>query len=432
MDLPYAPARPRPPLRRADIRTVPHAAPRPERSGAVTGAVTANPSTAGRVLRAVLDHGPVARSTIARLTALSPATVSGQCAALLERGLLREAPEAAGPKGVGRPHVPLDVDTDRCVVGAAHISVPHATVALMDLRGRVLAEERRPHAGREPETVLASLAERLPRLLERHAPGRPVLGLGVATGGWVDPEAGTVVRHPMLGWRDVPVRDRLAAATGLPVHVDGHARALVRAERLFGASAVPSRASVVQLFVGNVVDAAFATGATVHEGPRSAAGAVAHLPVGTSDEPCVCGRVGCLQATVSERTMLRRALREGLVPPGSGFPALLEVALAGDPRALEMFRERARLLGRAVALLMDLLNPEVLAIAEPGVSRLPGCLDDLRAEVRRHSWVCDDPERAVVGTSFPGQVLPVAGGAVMLDAVYGDPLAPPPSLSRAS
>ena len=51
---------------------------------------TANAST---VLQAALDHGPVARSTIARLAALSPAAVSRLCADLIAAGLLREAPE---------------------------------------------------------------------------------------------------------------------------------------------------------------------------------------------------------------------------------------------------------------------------------------------------------------------------------------------------
>ncbi|MYS41260.1 ROK family protein, partial [Streptomyces sp. SID5998] len=135
------------------------------------------------------------------------------------------------------------------------------------------------------------------------------LAVGFAAGGWVDRDSGTVVRHPLLGWRDVPVREAIGARTGLPVHVDGHARSLVNAERLFG-GARGSR-SVLHLFVGNVVDAAFATNDEVHYGPRSQAGAIAHLPVPGGTEPCDCGRVGCLQAELSERTLCRRARAAG-------------------------------------------------------------------------------------------------------------------------
>ena len=151
----------------------------------------------------------------------------------------------------------------------------------MDLRGRIVAQDRRPHQGTDPAQVLGGLAARLPRLIAAHGAGRTVLALGVATGQWVDPATGVIVDHPRLGWRDVPARELLGAATGLPVHVDSHSRALARAEQLFGA--VATRDSAVVLFVGAVVDAAFATGGTVHRGPRSGAGSVAHLPVGPDD-----------------------------------------------------------------------------------------------------------------------------------------------------
>ena len=47
--------------------------------------------------------------------------------------------------------------------------------------------------------------------------------------------------------------------------------------------------------------------------PRSAAGSVAHLPVDGCDLPCSCGRVGCLQAAVGEKSLVRRALTAGLI-----------------------------------------------------------------------------------------------------------------------
>jgi predicted NBD/HSP70 family sugar kinase len=329
----------------------------------------------------VLEHGPVARSAIARLTGLSPASVRGQTAELVRVGLVRELPEASGRNGLGRPHIPVDLDTDRHVVAGVHVAVPHATSVVMDLRGRILASHREPHRGAGPATVLARAADTLRVLLADHAGEAVPLGVGFASGGWVDPEAGVVVEHDLLGWRDVPVADLLADATGLPVHIDGHSRALVHAERLFGEA---RGSGCVVLFVGNVVDTAFATDGIVHYGRRSAVGGVAHLPVAGSDYPCSCGRRGCLQATVSEWAMVGRALRLGVIDSPS-FPELLATACNGDARALELFRTRARLVGQAAATLFDVLNPEVLVVVEQGISNLPGCLAVLRDEVRARS-----------------------------------------------
>ncbi|WP_410611433.1 ROK family protein [Amycolatopsis sp. lyj-109] len=377
-------------------------------------------ASASAVLRAVLDDGPIARSTIARRTGLSAAAVTGHTAELARLGLLHELPEADSRGSVGRPHVPIDLDTGRHVAGALHLAVHHATVALLDLRGNVLVQHEEPHDGLAAEDLLARAAEIFDDLLLGHAPDREPLGLGVATGGWVDRASGTVVEHPLLGWENVPVRDLLTGSTGLPVEVDGHARALVHAERLFGHPR--ARDSVVQLFTGNVVDAAFATGASVHHGPRSAAGAVAHLRVDDSTEPCRCGRTGCLEAAVSEATLARKAAETGLIARPD-FPELLALAAEGDSTALRMFHERARLIGQAAALLLDVLNPAVLVVVDRSVAQVPSCLPIIRDEVGNRSR-CPDSAETVVGTSFPGTELATAGGAVLLDVLYEDPLGP--------
>ncbi|MEV0240843.1 ROK family protein [Streptomyces sp. NPDC050674] len=373
-------------------------------------------TSASVVLRSVLEHGPVARSTIARLTGLSPASVTDYCARFAERGLIRESAVPRRSKGVGRPHLPVDLDDSRFVVGGVHVAVPYTTVALLDLRGRVVARGEVKHEGTDPVRVLARAADALAALLAGAEAAR-VLGVGFAAGGWVDRDSGTVVEHPLLGWREVAVREVLGTRTGLPVHVDGHARALVNAERLFGGAR--GSGSVLHLFAGNMVDAAFTTHDEVHHGPRSQAGRIAHLPVPGGTEPCACGRTGCLQAELSERTLCRRARAAG-VSDGTNPMHVLGAAAAGDPVAVRLLRERSRQVGRAVGLLLDVLNPERVVVTEIGAMHREDCLAALRDEV--------GPARAatVSPLSFPDSALAVAGGAVALDVLYRDPLAASP------
>jgi predicted NBD/HSP70 family sugar kinase len=381
------------------------------------------------VLQAVLDHGPVARSTVARLVGVSPAAVSRLSADLIAAGLICESAQPGGPKAVGRPHVPVEIDTTRRVALGLHIALEHAVLALLDLRGRVIARERIPHQGSDPRRVLPALAARVPGFVAEHGAGRTPVGLGIATGGWVNRDDGVIIEHALLGWRDVPVRQVLADATGLPVRVDNHARALTRAEQLFGDPR--ARASVVHLFAGNMIDAAFATSGRIHHGPQSAAGAVAHLPLEGRSERCLCGRRGCLQAAVSSHQLGVRGAREGVIPEPS-FGRLLAAARDGDRRAGRLFHERARLLGAAAALLLDLLNPELLVVTEQGIRHVPGCLEILRAEVSERSRLCADPGRSIVEGSFGDDVLPVAAGTVILDALYASPLQRQAVVSRAS
>ncbi|MET9696485.1 ROK family protein [Streptomyces sp. NPDC006529] len=382
-------------------------------------------ANAAAVLRAVLDHGPVARSAVSGLCGLSPAAVSRQTTLLVRRGLLREVPAPpAGPgTAAGRPRVPLDLHTGAVggpVAGALHIGVRSAVLGLVDLRGQVLARRALPYEETpSPDRLTGRLAAELGPFLAQTRGARPLLGVGVALGGWVRPDTGTVVRHEALGWHDVPLAASLSRALEVPVRVDNHARAVGHAEILFGHP--QARRSLVHLFIGNVVDAAFGIEGTVHQGPGAAAGDVAHLPVPGSAAACACGRTGCLQAAASDTALGAEAVRRGIVPdPSVGM--LVDAAATGDPRADALLRERARAVGGAAALLFDVFNPAVMVISELSSVLHEGYLEDIRAAAAELSPAAAGPGRIVAPHAGPA-VLPQAAATVLLGPLFRDPAA---------
>ena len=76
-------------------------------------------------------------------------------------------------------------------------------------------------------------------------------------------------------------------------------------------------------------------------------------------------------------------------------------------------------------MLTDVFDPELVVIVEPAVMFLPGQLSVLHDEVRARAWSSPaDVTRTVVPTGFaPDSILAIAGGSVLLDALYRDPLA---------
>lgn len=409
---------------------------------------TTRTDSAGVLLRTLLREGPSPRSTLARLSGLSPASVTGHASELIVRGLVTELPGTASPTGMGRPHVPLDL-APTAMVGAVHIALAETTVAVLDLRGRVVAEHRSPHADAPAETVLTQAADALHALTATHVPGSGLLGVGFASGGWVDRDAGTVAELRLLNWRNVPAtaivgqrlaeRDRAAvafpgagrgrvAAAPIPVHADSYTRALIRAEQLFGR--LDPRHSVLALFAGNVVDAGFALGDHVNRGPRSAAGDVAHWPVSGSSHVCECGRGGCLQTALAEVRLVEQGTDAGLIDtPAQGsdaVDALLRIADAGNAAARELFVARSRLAGRALAPLADFLNPDVVLVIDRGTARFGEALAALRAELVEHSFPARTPHSSVIVSSFLHSPVAIAAGTVALDVLYRDPLAVAP------
>ena len=370
------------------------------------------------MLQAVRDHGPVARSNLARLTGISTASVTGVTGTLVDLGLLREAPETAGPPGFGRPHVPLDVDAGANLVMGVHLAIPRATVAVVDLRGRVLTSRTLPYDRPDPATAVDAVAREVRLLREQYA-DRRIHGIGAAVGGWVDEESGMLVDNAGLGWRDVPLADLLGEATGLPSYVGNHGRALLRAEQLFGRHAARARESIVHLFVGHVVDGAFSMRGQVHRGRGSASGNLAHLAVeGPTGAGCACGGAACFQAAASDRVLLERAAELGVRV--REVPDLAELA-ASDQRVVRLFVERSRVVAQAVAHLLDLLSPEVLTLTEAGFLWVPEARAALHEEVAARSHTVDDATGLVVPPSAD-EFLPVGGAAVLLDWIYAAPL----------
>src|SRR5262249_4309730 len=93
-----------------------------------------------------------------------------------------------------------------------------------------------------------------------------------------------------------------------------------------------------------------------------------------------------------------------------------------DPGAARLFSDRARWVGRAVAMLIDLLDPEAVVVAEPGVMFLPDVLTALRSEVAARVRTTVDVDRTVLPTAFGHDLLALAAGSAILTPLYRDPL----------
>lgn len=370
-------------------------------------AVATGGNSAGAVLRAVLEQGSAPRSAIAKLAGLSPATVTAHVRALVAAGLLLELPETAGPAGMGRPHSPLVLNIAGNVVIGVHIAAEHTTVAALDIAGAVRLSHRVPHIDLNPDRILASAAAEVRRLRDELT--ERVLGVGVAIGGWVDTQAGSVVDHGTLHWHNVAVRQYLSDETGLPVTLDSHTRAMVHAEQLFGHAR--DAAATVVLFVGNVIDVAFAVHGRVHYGPRSAAGAITRLVGGETAEDAL--------ADCADRALVARAQLASL--PVRSIADLITAA-SSDERARALFVDRAEVLGRVIAVVIDLLDPDTVVVVDQAMVRVPGVRATYLDVVRRFS-ACERPEEVVTGSSFLGRVLETAAGTVVLHQLFTDPLA---------
>ncbi|EHR61938.1 ROK family transcriptional regulator [Saccharomonospora cyanea] len=375
-------------------------------------------ANAAAVLNAVRAHGPLSRGAVARHTSLSMPTVSRQISTLIDLGLLSESPSPQPTGEVGRPTVPVDLNDDVIAACGVHVGVTTTTYGLTTLRGVLLDSVRIPTPPGTPEEVLQRIAREVGGFLGNW-PERRIIGVGLAIGGQVDPERG-LLDHGPLDWRGVPARAIVEAVTGLPVHLDGHVPAMATAELLFG-EAVHTR-SALYFYAREMVGVAVAAGGVLHRGPGQS-GNIAHLPVG-GDVPCPCGRTGCLEAAVAERAVLERAVRAGALHRPD-IRALRSAARDGDATADRILTDRARALGTAVALLRDIVNPELVILGGQAFTDAPEHLAVVHDAYRATTVL---PGADIVTMSrFGPDVQAMAACAGLLTHLYAHPfsLLPP-------
>jgi predicted NBD/HSP70 family sugar kinase len=362
-------------------------------------------------------RGPIGRDVIAQVTSLSIATVNRQVTALLEAGILRERADLAVSGAIGRPRVPVEVNHEPFLTLGIHIGARTTSIVATDLFGRTLdaVETPTPRSGQRP--ALETLADGARRYLRRwHR--RRALWVGVAIGGIVDGASGHV-DHARLGWRDAAVGPVFAEALGLPVSVASHVDAMAAAELLLGMRRFgPPSTTSLYVYARETVGYALMIGGRVHS-PASGPGTIANLPAQSE----LLGGSGLLESTVSDEAVLTAARRMRILPArdgGSGaVTELLRAARNGNQQAIDLLAERARVLGEAVALLRDLLNPDDLVVGGQAFTEYPEGMAHVESAFAARSVL---PLRDIRVTAFGNRVQEAGAGVVSLAGLYADPL----------
>jgi glucokinase len=225
-----------------------------------------------------------------------------------------------------------------------------------------------------PAPALARVFELVPPLLDEC--GGDVAGIGVSCGGPLDSHTGIILSPPNLpGWDDVPIVRILEDRFHVSAFLQNDANASALAEWKWGAAKGCQNA--VFLTFGTGMGAGLILNGKLHEGACGMAGEVGHIRL-AEDGPEGCGKAGSFEGFCSGggiANMARSLAAEVLESGGiSSFcvgtedlaridaRVVAEAARAGDTLAADIFRASGRFLGRGLAVLVDILNPEVIVI----------------------------------------------------------------------
>ncbi len=337
------------------------------------------------ILNVVKTKGPVARADIARLTGLSPATVTLQTAELIEDGLIYEKQE--GDSRGGRPPILLALTTTAIYVIGVKLTEAHIVLALTDLNADIVAQHTVELVSTDPVSVANQLDSAVAVLLETASvPRKHLLGVGIGTAGIIDSANGVIRMSPHTHWRDVSFAELVAERLGCPVYLDNNVNTLTLLERLYGSGQHVDNFLVITIGLG--VGMGMVCNGRIYRGASGSGGEFGHTVVDPDGYRCSCGNQGCLETMVADPWLVYRAKQAKL--DVSTPDDLLWLATTADETALRIFREAGLALGRSVANLINLFNPSMIIISGEGVRAGDFLFDPMHVAIRRHAfWKLD-------------------------------------------
>jgi predicted NBD/HSP70 family sugar kinase len=176
------------------------------------------------------------------------------------------------------------------------------------------------------------------------------------------------------------------------------------------------RGRTLYIYARDAVDAVLMSGGGA-DPPTTSLGTVSHLPVGGA-EPCTCGATGCLESSAGDAAVADAAVRAGIVTEPS-VARVIAAAEAGNGDAHQLLVDRARLLGRGVALVRDLLDPDRVVLLGQAFTAYRPALAHVSAAFAARSVL--EPLPLQVSPLGPG-VQALAACTAALVPVYADPL----------
>jgi predicted NBD/HSP70 family sugar kinase len=201
-----------------------------------------------------------------------------------------------------------------------------------------------------------------------------IAGIGMAMPGFIDPDNG--INYSIAG--SPAIVSIISKMIGIKVYIDNDSSVIGLAEQKFGAASRIKNAMVINIGWG--VGLGMILDGQLFRGTNGFAGEFSHIPMFSNNKLCTCGKHGCLETESSLSVIIEKAkerLQKGELSSLTmkevendyierSFRSVKDAALKGDKLAVELFSEAGYNIGRGVAILVHLLNPELIVLSGRG------------------------------------------------------------------
>ena len=346
------------------------------------------------VLELIRANQPLSRADLSRRSGLQRSTVSQIVEQLIQENWVREGAVASLARG--RHPTLLGLNEDLMVI-AIDIHPRQATVAMVDLNGRLLSRSQVPLTS-IPDSSSRLITACIQRM-RKEFQGKSIEGIGVSLPGRFDPAAQRMIFAPNLHWPEFDLKGAIEKETGLTVRMENAATACLLAELLFGRLNGIRDAVLVTVSEG-IGTGIFANGQVI-TGSHGMAGEFGHSVLDPAGIQCACGRKGCWETFASCDAGIRYYLELNPKAGTISFSELLNKAEEGDVDAVKALERQAVQIGRGLGPIIAGLSPRVIFIG-----------GDITTAWARFGGIIENEAAALTLAGTPPAILPTHDGDI--------------------
>ena len=381
------------------------------------------------ILKVIKNNGSLSRADIAKLTGLTPASVTNITKILIESGYLIE--RGIGDSSGGRPPIILEINIKARYIVGVSIGVGSIDVVLTDLGAEIVSKKSIyiDENNINQEYVFIHLINLINEVIElSEVDKEKIVGIGVAMHGVVNPVLGISQYAPYYNWENVNIKSILEEKLKYPVFVDNDVRAIALGESLFGSA--KGIDNFVAINISNGIGAGIIIDNKPYYGVDYSAGEIGHMVVEQDGTLCNCGNYGCLESVVSNKSIEKKVIRNIKQGVKSCLADDVEdiekitikdisiATLKGDELSITVLKEAARYIGIGISGLVNILNPRLIVMVGEIFERDKVIIETLREIVKKRGLRISSENLKIVKSDLGENAAVIGAVTLVIQEVF--------------
>ena len=382
------------------------------------------------VLNTIRKNEPISRRDVAKKAGLTSATITNIVNDLLEQKYL--IVKGKDTSYGGRKPILLGINAKAGYIIGLELKISEIICLLTDFKANLVNEIIvKVDFLNGKEFVINKVIETIEKIIvESNISKNVVKGIGIVSSGPYNQKKGIMLNPPNYpGWINVPIKDIIEKAVGVPVYFERETPAAALGEYWFGNAGISNSLFLINVFrVG--IGGGLVINGDVYHGFKDGAGEIGHICVDINGYKCACGCYGCLEAVADGAAAVRevkkklkddtRALEEYNIDSLDeiDFSFVINKAQEGDSFCVEAIKKCAMYMGIAIGNVISLFSPDTIVLSGEFSNMSNIFTEEIKKLVRNRVYPKHNKEVNIY-TSLLGKRNGAFGGvAVVFDQLF--------------